>query len=645
MPLATQPAQANPHLGQSVNVAIIASPSVINGGTFPTGGNPAFAAFAFTNLAVANVNAANLAGFDTALLNVASPGMWCNINNLSAAQKTDLANFVTSGNKLIIYDSECVPQDYSWLPFPFTTSNPGAQGARGTLTIVEDNFLSTLVGDPTCTLGDPHCIHATMLGSQTDAVGDMNVMTTFDPNWCVDMSGTNILNVTGPVHTYAKAPAGTDQGLYIYNGLDVDYLRSNSTPSTTTGAGNLAKIWLQELEQPFDPSNLPCGIKVVQINLDPDSDENEVGQDHTVTATITDLLANPEPGFTVTFTVISGPNAGASGTCSANADCTTDANGDVSWTYTGAGGEGTDEIEGCFTDIAGNVLCDLVTKDWVPPPLIPVDVDIKPGSCPNSFNRHSNGVLPVAIVGTEDFDVTQIDPATVEICSLDEDGEVIGCIGPHEGPPGPHTVVEDVATPFDGELCSCHELEGDGILDLSLKFKTADLVEALQLDALPGGALPELLVRGNLQEEFGETPIEGSDCVRLVPPGSPPGLAQLTSNASGAWIEVSPLDDQLDGGGFAAPFFERSFPQSTQMTVKAAARHKGRAFVGWRVDGGPLTPETNTTLPYVVAGEVHTLEAVYEAPAGGRICGLGVEFALLMPPLMWLYARRRRSRS
>jgi hypothetical protein len=205
-------------------------------------------------------------------------------------------------------------------------------------------------------------------------------------------------------------------------------------------------------------------------------------------------------------------------------------------------------------------------------------------------------------------------------------------------------VLEDVATPFGGELCDCHELEGDGILDLSLKFKTAELVPALGLETLPSGDLPELLVRGALLEEFGGTAIEGSDCVRLVPPGSPPGLAKLkTKNAPGAWVEISPLDNQLDGGGFAP--FERSFPQSTQMTVKAAARHRGRAFVGWRVDGGPLTPETNTTLPYVVAGEVHTLEAVYEAPAGGRICGLGVEFALLMPPLMWLYARRRRSRS
>ena len=453
VPWATQPVQATPHPGQSVNVAIISAPGVINGGTFPTGSNPSFAAFNFTNLPVANVDAANLATFDTVLLNVASSGMGCNVNTLSAGQKADLVNFAAAGNKLIIYDSECYPGpvDYSWLPYPFTTAKPGVPTAFG-LAIVENNFLSTLVGDPSCLLGDPHCINAAMLEQQTDAVIDMNIMMTLDPNWCVDMSGTLFTGITWPAHTYAKIPTGTDQGLIIYNGLDVDYMSSSSVPSTTSGGGNLAKIWLQELEQPFDPSNLPCGIPVIGINVTPDTAENEVGEDHTVTATITDLLGNPQPpGILMTFTVVSGPNAGASGTCSVNADCTTDTNGEVSWTYTGSGGVGTDEIEGCFTDEAGNVLCDTVTKDWVAPPFTPVSIDIKPGSCPNSFNRDSNGVLPVAIVGTEDFDVTQIDPSTVEICSLDENGDVIGCIGPHEGPPGPHTVVEDVATPFDGE--------------------------------------------------------------------------------------------------------------------------------------------------------------------------------------------------
>ena len=44
---------------------------------------------------------------------------------------------------------------------------------------------------------------------------------------------------------------------------------------------------------------------------------------------------------------------------------------------------------------------------------IEVPVDIKPTSCPNPLNPKSNGVVPVAILGTADFDVSQIDPASI----------------------------------------------------------------------------------------------------------------------------------------------------------------------------------------------------------------------------------------
>lgn len=49
-----------------------------------------------------------------------------------------------------------------------------------------------------------------------------------------------------------------------------------------------------------------------------------------------------------------------------------------------------------------------------------VQIDIKPGSTPNSINPHSKGVIPVAILttsiadgDTSDFDATQVDPTTV----------------------------------------------------------------------------------------------------------------------------------------------------------------------------------------------------------------------------------------
>ena len=236
-------------LAQSSNVAIIDSPSVINGGSFPTSGGD-LSAFNFVNLPVGSVNASNLAVVDTALLNVASPGMGCSTSSLSDAAKAALVSFLNGGGKLIIYDSECSSVDYSWLPTPFTTNNPGAAGAQGVAELVENDALGTT--NP----GDPEFVDLAALSQNTDAVGDANVMTTRDPAWCLHMSATNVNLVSGPAHTYARV----GQGLLIYNGFDVDYM-PNDPPNTLT------KLWTLELKVPFDPtprSALPCRVPVVQ---------------------------------------------------------------------------------------------------------------------------------------------------------------------------------------------------------------------------------------------------------------------------------------------------------------------------------------------------------------------------------------------
>jgi len=358
------------NIGPSLNVAYIDSVASINGGALPTttsGPTGSFSAFNFFRLPVGNVNGAALApggvcgpsGCDTVLLNVASSGIGCNMNNLSTTAKTDLVTFVGSGKKLIIYDTECPPQDYSWLPSPFTTANPGMQGLTGTLTIVEENTLSS--SNP----ASSHYINASLVSSGTDAIGDMNVMTTFAPDWCVDMSGTNANNVTGPVHTYAKYPAGTDTGLIIYNGTDTDADGVNVSPNSSTAPGNLAKIWLQELQQPFNPSCLPCGFTVIGITLTPASATNPVRTAHTVTATVSDLLGRFQSDVLVTFSVLSGPNSGATGTCSPNAGCTTDGSGQVKFTYTSNGVTGTDQITACFTNQQSRQVCSQpASKEW-----------------------------------------------------------------------------------------------------------------------------------------------------------------------------------------------------------------------------------------------------------------------------------------
>jgi len=95
-----------------------------------------------------------------------------------------------------------------------------------------------------------------------------------------------------------------------------------------------------------------------------------------------------------------------------------------------------------------------------------VPIDIKPTSCPNPLNTKSNGVIPVAILGTEDFDVSVIDPATVLL----------------EGVSPLRWALEDVATPYEPyvgkEDCydDCNEFGPDGYIDLTLKFDTQELL-------------------------------------------------------------------------------------------------------------------------------------------------------------------------
>jgi len=242
----------------------------------------------------------------------------------------------------------------------------------------------------------------------------------------------------------------------------------------------------------------------------------------------------------------------------------------------------------------------------LPPPPAAASLDIKPGSFPNPFNRNSNGVLPVALCGTDSLDAAQVDLASLRLRRADGVG---GEVAPHEGPPGPHTTLADVATPFYGEGCAGHELEGDGIKDVSMKFRSNEVTALLELGELESGATVELVLTGSLMDGGS---FEASDCITLVPQGSPPGMLTVESNLV-AWVETLPADDQLDEGGFTS--FSRTYPIGTVVTLRSEAfpaAYPGWVLKGWMIDG-ELVPRSGLleTLRVRIDSEVQNVSLVY----------------------------------
>ena len=185
-------------------------------------------------------------GYDTVVLEQVCPDSYA--PPLRAFLKA-LPSWVADGHKLIIHDADkCSPgPDYSWLPYLFKTSNPGAQGAEGKfLRFTEENWMAHR--HP----GRPGFIDTDAWENSTDdyknELGDSNTLTEWDPHWCGHMVVRNVNNVFGFVHTYAHY----GRGLIIYGGFDVDMVNSLGYDL----------LIARELAQGFDPDNLPCAARI-----------------------------------------------------------------------------------------------------------------------------------------------------------------------------------------------------------------------------------------------------------------------------------------------------------------------------------------------------------------------------------------------
>ena len=156
----------------------------------------------------------------------------------------------------------------------------------------------------------------------------------------------------------------------------------------------------------------------------------------------------------------------------------------------------------------------LTLEKIVPETTIKVFVDVKPTSCPNPLNRKSKGKIPLAILGTEDFDVSNIDPATVAIFHEFEDGIIGEAFATNWS-------YEDVATPYfgDGELddiMDCTTEGSDGFVDLVLHFKTQDVVAAYgeYLEDMDKKDMLILEVKGQLVDDG--LSLYGKDVMKIV---------------------------------------------------------------------------------------------------------------------------------
>jgi len=115
--------------------------------------------------------------------------------------------------------------------------------------------------------------------------------------------------------------------------------------------------------------------------------------------------------------------------------------------------------------------------------VIPVVIDIMPGSPENTINVGSPGVLPVAILSSQDLDATEVNPETIFLSSA------------------PVRFAGQSGSP----LCQERDVNGDGLTDLVCNVETATFMDL-------GEAEAELTA-----ETFEGEPIVGTDIIRVVP--------------------------------------------------------------------------------------------------------------------------------
>lgn len=224
---------------------------------------------------------------------------------------------------------------------------------------------------------------ATLTG-RTNSANFPSTPGAFDPSWNLgDDAFVTKLGVGGGLvySTFlggVTGPGGNnDRGMAIAldggGGTYVTGLANASDFPTTPGAYDTTNNGLSDA---FVTKLITVGAPFT-LTLAPATDTNQVGNPHTVTATVTDFGAQPVPGVTVRF-AITGAN-------SASGSCVTGTNGQCTFTYTGTIA-GPDTIN-AFADTNDNGTqgagepSGVATKTWTPGP--PATLTLAPATATN----------------------------------------------------------------------------------------------------------------------------------------------------------------------------------------------------------------------------------------------------------------------
>jgi alpha-tubulin suppressor-like RCC1 family protein len=161
-------------------------------------------------------------------------------------------------------------------------------------------------------------------------------------------------------------------------------------------------------------------------------------------------------------------------------------------------GQATPPKETGFIAIAAGRYHNLAIRAVAEP--VVVAVDIKPHSWPNPINLKSHGVLPVAVLGGDTFDVGNIDTTSIRLAGVE----------------ALRSRYEDIAALVIEPSAGEYNTDGpDGYFDLIVQFDTQAILEAI--GEVSKGDVIELLLTG---VQFDKTPIEGTDCVVIRIPSS-----------------------------------------------------------------------------------------------------------------------------